>query len=370
LNYRVGTLEDAEVKKQIQANNLEYLFKYDQLSIEKDAGRVLWGFEEGYVKFAPTYKFDPGTTNYDSSEKKRTPGWTDRILWKGRLKDKLKLLDYDCHTILISDHRPVSIFAECEVKRFVDYKLKETKEAILAIYAQTHTVEEEIDITKLISLERNSDSFTFENVRYGVDEEQILILTNNLNQKVEFEFISKEDGTDACQPWLKIHPKKGSVSPGITRNIKLTIKIDLKTYSEYNLMEYILKDELRLHLTNGPTYTIKISGNILLSCFGNSLEQLVCCPDPIRKINKSKVSFFQENLGQKMQIPKELFRLVDYIWKYGMRNASLFQEQGEEDEENFIREALDSGTPLSGFTGSIQYLNLFFSPQVLCLNVY
>eukprot|EP01080_Neovahlkampfia_damariscottae_P000573 gene573-8083_t len=323
LNYRVGTLEDAEVKKGIKDGKLEYLFKYDQLSIEKDAGRVLWGFEEAFIKFAPTYKFDPGTTIYDSSEKKRTPGWTDRVLWKGQLKEKINVLDYDCHTILISDHRPVSLFCEAEVKKFVDYRLKETKEAILAIYAEKHkTRQEEIGASNILSLERNTDQFIFENIRYGVDEEQILILTNNLSQKVEFEFIGRSDEKqEPCEPWMKIHPKKGMVSPGISKNIKLTIKIDLKTW-DFDSLAFNLKDVFKLHLTNG-------------------------------KINKSKVDFLKSNLGSKLKIPKELFRLVDFIWKYGIRNPSLFQEQGEEDEENFIREAIDSGTPLSGYTGSI-----------------
>lgn len=39
---------------------------------------------EGKLDFAPTYKYDLFSEDYDTSEKCRTPAWTDRILWKRR----------------------------------------------------------------------------------------------------------------------------------------------------------------------------------------------------------------------------------------------------------------------------------------------
>uniref|UniRef100_A0A3P9QD85 Inositol polyphosphate-5-phosphatase J n=1 Tax=Poecilia reticulata TaxID=8081 RepID=A0A3P9QD85_POERE len=51
----------------------------------KDSETVLEGFQEGPLKFPPTYKFDVGTNTYDTSGKKRTPAWTDRILWRLRV---------------------------------------------------------------------------------------------------------------------------------------------------------------------------------------------------------------------------------------------------------------------------------------------
>jgi hypothetical protein len=37
------------------------------------------------ISFPPTYKYDLGTSIFDTSEKQRCPSWTDRILWKSRL---------------------------------------------------------------------------------------------------------------------------------------------------------------------------------------------------------------------------------------------------------------------------------------------
>lgn len=105
-NYRIDGLEDEKVKQLIKEKKYSELIKYDQLSTEKKAGRVLFGFEEGQLNFAPTYKYDKGTNIYDTSEKQRIPSWTDRVLWKGNKKDFCKLLSYNRYELLMSDHRP------------------------------------------------------------------------------------------------------------------------------------------------------------------------------------------------------------------------------------------------------------------------
>ena len=44
--------------------------------------QVFKGFNEGPINFAPTYKYDLFSDDYDTSEKMRTPAWTDRVLWR------------------------------------------------------------------------------------------------------------------------------------------------------------------------------------------------------------------------------------------------------------------------------------------------
>ena len=46
--------------------------------------QVFRGFIEGDLDFAPTYKYDLFSEDYDTSEKCRTPAWTDRVLWNRR----------------------------------------------------------------------------------------------------------------------------------------------------------------------------------------------------------------------------------------------------------------------------------------------
>jgi hypothetical protein len=60
---------------------LERVLQHDQLTRARADGLAFGGYQEPRLSFRPTYKFDPGTSNYDSSEKQRVPAWCDRILY-------------------------------------------------------------------------------------------------------------------------------------------------------------------------------------------------------------------------------------------------------------------------------------------------
>lgn len=79
---------------------LEPLRKADQCSQEMSLGRVFAGLQEGPLSFQPTYKFDkgvPGRMSYDSSEKRRVPAWTDRVLFRGGLRASASLAPVSLH---------------------------------------------------------------------------------------------------------------------------------------------------------------------------------------------------------------------------------------------------------------------------------
>lgn len=65
LNYRVN-LSESVIKSWLRQDRLDVLLEYDQLSIERKAGRTFPMFEEGPITFLPTYKYDPGTNQYDT----------------------------------------------------------------------------------------------------------------------------------------------------------------------------------------------------------------------------------------------------------------------------------------------------------------
>uniref|UniRef100_A0AAX7UR94 Synaptojanin-1 n=1 Tax=Astatotilapia calliptera TaxID=8154 RepID=A0AAX7UR94_ASTCA len=130
-NYRIS-LPNEEVKDLIKQQNWDALTAGDQLLDQKNAGLVFRGFIEGKLDFAPTYKYDLFSEDYDTSEKCRTPAWTDRILWKRRkwnfdktaqdIDDDVEqtwspgtLKYYGRAELKTSDHRPVVAVIDVDI---------------------------------------------------------------------------------------------------------------------------------------------------------------------------------------------------------------------------------------------------------------
>lgn len=81
-NFRLDDCTRAFVIETVAKKNYSVLWEKDQLIRRKGGHSILSSFEEGILDFDPTYKYDPGTDIYDTSEKQRKPAWTDRILWR------------------------------------------------------------------------------------------------------------------------------------------------------------------------------------------------------------------------------------------------------------------------------------------------
>lgn len=116
LNYRIDTMGRDAVVKAVKANDFPKLLERDQLLVSRrrNPGFRLRAFNESPITFAPTYKYDVGTDNYDGSEKHRSPAWCDRILYRG--VGRIKQTSYQRHELRVSDHRPVSAVFKMRVK--------------------------------------------------------------------------------------------------------------------------------------------------------------------------------------------------------------------------------------------------------------
>ncbi|XP_063534036.1 inositol polyphosphate 5-phosphatase E isoform X2 [Cydia strobilella] len=60
------------------------LLHADQLTAVLEDGAAFRDFREAPITFPPTYKYDPGSQQFDTSSKQRAPAYTDRILFKAR----------------------------------------------------------------------------------------------------------------------------------------------------------------------------------------------------------------------------------------------------------------------------------------------
>jgi hypothetical protein len=116
LNYRIDAMQQKAVVDQLRRGDLAKLLERDQLMIcrRRVSGFRLSPFTELPITFFPTYKYDPGTDNYDSSEKKRAPAWCDRLLYRG--PGRIKQTEYRRHEVRDSDHRPVSGIFKLRIK--------------------------------------------------------------------------------------------------------------------------------------------------------------------------------------------------------------------------------------------------------------
>lgn len=106
LNKARGEVE--AVLNQGVGADMSPLLHHDQLLKEMKEGSIFKGFQEASIDFPPTYKYDIGCDVYDTTTKQRTPSYTDRILYRNRQADDIKVIKYtSCSSIKTSDHRPV-----------------------------------------------------------------------------------------------------------------------------------------------------------------------------------------------------------------------------------------------------------------------
>ena len=134
LNFRINGTREC-VDGMLENHMFDALLCNDQLTLLMRFNRVFSGFAEGPLNFFPTYKFDhiqvrievllfasyvcatqtsvdlfffyfSCVDHYDSSQRRRVPSWTDRILYK---KDaSTEVLSYcSAPDVKLSDHRPV-----------------------------------------------------------------------------------------------------------------------------------------------------------------------------------------------------------------------------------------------------------------------
>lgn len=54
------------VKDLVSKNNFKSVLEADQLKQQHHVGNVFKGYKEGPINFLPTYKYDPGTNEWDS----------------------------------------------------------------------------------------------------------------------------------------------------------------------------------------------------------------------------------------------------------------------------------------------------------------
>ncbi|EHB17140.1 Type II inositol-1,4,5-trisphosphate 5-phosphatase [Heterocephalus glaber] len=317
LNYRIEDLDVEKVKKLIEEKAFQTLYAYDQLKIQVAAKTVFDGYAEGELTFQPTYKYDTGSDDWDTSEKCRAPAWCDRILWKGK---NITQLSYQSHMALkTSDHKPVSSEFDIGVKVVNNELYRKTLEKIVRSLDKM----ENANIPS-VSLSKR------ENVKYMQLQVESFTIHNG-QVPCQFEFINKPDEESYCKQWLNANPSRGFLLPDSDIEIELELFVNKTTATKLNSGEDKIEDILVLHLDRGKDYFLSVTGNYLPSCFGSPLHTLCYMRQPILDLPLDTISELTlmpiqteddgSQLESPMEIPKELWMMVDYLYRNAIQQV-------------------------------------------------
>nr|XP_055212914.1 type II inositol 1,4,5-trisphosphate 5-phosphatase isoform X7 [Gorilla gorilla gorilla] len=376
LNYRIEELDVEKVKKLIEEKDFQVLYAYDQLKIQVAAKTVFEGFTEGELTFQPTYKYDTGSDDWDTSEKCRAPAWCDRILWKGK---NITQLSYQSHMALkTSDHKPVSSVFDIGVRVVNDELYRKTLEEIVRSL-------DKMENANIPSVSLSKREFCFQNVKYMQLKVESFTIHNG-QVPCHFEFINKPDEESYCKQWLNANPSRGFLLPDSDVEIELELFVNKTTATKLNSGEDKIEDILVLHLDRGKDYFLSVSGNYLPSCFGSPIHTLCYMREPILDLPLETISELTlmpvwtgddgSQLESPMEIPKELWMMVDYLYRNAVQQEDLFQQPGLRSEFEHIRDCLDTGMidNLSASNHSVAEALLLFLESlpepVICYSTY
>jgi inositol polyphosphate 5-phosphatase INPP5B/F len=345
LNYRID--ESMMTEKVLQLSEkgvLDELRTLDQLNVERAAGRVFEGFEEGPLHFRPTYKYQPGTHTYEQrpDKKLRAPAWCDRILWMAQEPQHVQQLSYNRSELPnCSDHKPVFSTMRLTVKDVIQPKRE-------AIYEELMKLLDRFENQTLPMVGLDRVSLDYAEVRYNQSVTLPIRITNTGSVVAQFRLVPKLDEPRVCKPWMKVSPAYGMLIPGDEPAVmNFTLTIDKTTAQMLNTGREVLDDIVILRLENGRDYYITIKATYARSCFGMSADELVMYSDSIRSVPLDAVKradmMDAKPTATALCVPKELWRLVDAIYEKGLGEPHLFVERGVPDEVSHIRECLDTG---------------------------
>ena len=192
-----------------------------------------------------------------------------------------------------------------------------------------------------------------------------------LNQvPVQYSFINrlKPDSHDLSKPWLRIRNASDIIMPGYQQFVQVEICVDHDSAASLTRGDDVLDEILILHLENGRDIFLTVSGEYRPSCFGCDLWTLCHAMRPIKDMTIADIKSLRTSVDAGIEalslvdqsedgdgrsppqhaydIPKELWVMVDYIFKYGLDRRDLFSEMSSDPTDLIrVRDFLDSYSP-------------------------
>lgn len=283
LNYRINESFDT-IMRVIGSGDIGQLTDVDQLNIERGAGRVFSGFQEGPLRFNPTYKYQAGTDMYECrpDKKKREPAWCDRILYYPRLPlYSIDLSFYLRAEMVDSDHRPVMARFNCIGRRVNDEKEKD-------VYRDLIKTLDKLENDKTPKMEISTRFVEFHSVSYKSLTTTFISLKNVGTTAAKWRFIKKDFGdadgsmSTVSKSWVHIEPSLGVLLAEASVDINISVYIDESVAQKMIIQEDSFDDILVLHIENGCDFFVSLTGE-----FNQSSYVIEIPPESIRIVNVS-----------------------------------------------------------------------------------
>ena len=326
LNYRIDQELDTDlIFLKCEHRDWGLLRDHDQLNIERSRGNVFRDFNEGLLNFPPTYKYLPGSDEYDRRPEKkiRAPAWCDRVLWRSS-PNAVRQICYDYSNLMPSDHKPVYSMFEANVK-VVDSGME------ARVY---HAITTELEFWKndaaipVVTIE--GADIDFGKVSYDTRIQRVIKLTNEGQCMAHWRLVPKLlDGKGFCKRYLSFRPTKGLILPKDEPvEVVVTLHIDAITAQLYNAGRETFQDLVVLRVEKSLDSYIRVVAEYERSCYGMSLEDLVNATVPVRQLPLAAPAEALSSLSSetpKLGVPKELWMLIDALWtNNAVRQRDLF----------------------------------------------
>ncbi|VDD95206.1 unnamed protein product [Enterobius vermicularis] len=360
LNYRLETPADMSLdvvrERCSSSETFPSMFAYDTLKQQQKLSQVFVNFHEPEVlKFRPSYKYDAGTSNWDSSEKCRCPAWCDRILWYTESSDRIVQTLYDSiDDVKLSDHKPVvaafqltvRIWDYVELQKVFEEATREADKRTNEALPQISLSTTEVDFGEVYFFESSVRTVTIKNVG---------------KTKVSFKFTPHPDRQTISESWLSVTPPDSHVKVGSTCLLSLQVLVDKKVAWSV-AGDGHLSEILVLRLDHGRDYFIPISARYKASVFGSSFVDLIRqeakTPSSVCNLIDLDPSDRKEERIQLPSVPYAMYALVENLRKHGLEKIR-FNDVSRHSEFIALRKALDAGTPENLFEVCKSPFNMF-----------
>jgi Endonuclease/Exonuclease/phosphatase family/RhoGAP domain len=381
MNYRIDAPPETVVKW-IETADWEALCAADQLCRQMAKVPAFQGFYEGPICFAPTYKFDRYVDRYSRDEAtgalKRTPAYTDRIMWRcgfpeaaPAARPDLQLLRYTSAKVYSSDHRPVSatfsmtFMLDDEVRERAanaqppkggsTYPRSASPAAALAVLGGGRPGEAAGQQALRPSIRLSSRELSLGTVLYERRALTKLVLTNDGEIPVALSFRK-----DCFPSWLSLSDRRQQSIAVLQVNESVTVAFQVLVTAAGGCAADLAFGEMRLEATLavdlnrgvGGRETFVVKGRYPPTCLGASLDSLAMCDESVtasvtnghrpRGRDGAAHAGATESAAEQEQraaptalplpCPKEIWWLIDLLW----RSREDADDRDNEDRRRWI----------------------------------